>query len=158
MGVEVTIAEVALVVSLIALFIASGQLLQQMFSTADGYRRCQDSVIGPWAKKTRLVWRWTQFRFETKFTTPEIVLYDDRAGLEMLKRSFTIKNAVDLKQVQLSMKWLGNAASGNSNTPNNDAVTWLAFLHQLSRQEDARRDLLTTSGTRSDSKIGSTLR
>jgi hypothetical protein len=40
------IAITALVVSLIALVTTVGQLLQQYFVTADGYRRCQSSVIG----------------------------------------------------------------------------------------------------------------
>lgn len=65
---------VALVVALVALIVALGQLLGQYFSTADGYRRCQPSVMGPWARYTRLRWRWSQFRFETFFTTPQILL------------------------------------------------------------------------------------
>ncbi|KAI9043279.1 uncharacterized protein KD926_003809 [Aspergillus affinis] len=66
----------ALVIAIVALFIASVQLLQQLFGTADGYRRCQESIIGPWSGLTRLSWRWSEFRFETKYTTPLIVLYD----------------------------------------------------------------------------------
>ena len=68
------LSAVALAIALIALGISLGQLLQQLFSTAERYRKCQPSVIGPWAQKTRLRWRWTQFRFETMFTTPEILL------------------------------------------------------------------------------------
>ncbi|KAG9241993.1 hypothetical protein BJ878DRAFT_195333 [Calycina marina] len=37
-----------------------GQLLQQCFATADGYRRCQRSVMGEWSSKTRLRWRWRE--------------------------------------------------------------------------------------------------
>jgi hypothetical protein len=70
----------ALIVALLALVIALGQLVQQIFGTADGYRRCQKSVIGPWAKYTKLQWRWSQFRFETKFATPDIRLKDARLG------------------------------------------------------------------------------
>ncbi|KAH8428087.1 uncharacterized protein LDX57_005792 [Aspergillus melleus] len=66
----------ALVIAIVALFIASVQLLQQLFGTADGYRRCQESIIGPWSGLTRLSWRWSEFRFETKYTTPLIVSYD----------------------------------------------------------------------------------
>ncbi|KAL9090497.1 MAG: hypothetical protein Q9165_005258 [Trypethelium subeluteriae] len=65
---------VALIVALLALLIALGQLLQQIFGTADGYRRCQSSVISTWATKTRLKWKWSEFRFETRFTTPTIKL------------------------------------------------------------------------------------
>ena len=66
------IAGAALAIALVALLATIGQLLQQYFATADGYRRCQSSVMGPWARRTRLKWRWREFRFETLFTTPTI--------------------------------------------------------------------------------------
>lgn len=71
---DTSISASALVVALVALIIATAQLLGQYFATADGYRRCQAAVMGAWARHTRLKWRWSQFRFETLFTTPEIVL------------------------------------------------------------------------------------
>ncbi len=71
---ESNVAVVALVVALCALIVSLGQLLGQYFATADGYRRCQPSVMGPWAKRTRLRWRWREFRLETMFTTPRILL------------------------------------------------------------------------------------
>jgi hypothetical protein len=82
-----TLALTALVVSLVALFTTIGQLLQQYLATADGYRRCtscspplrhlltvsgQPSVMGLWATKTKLRWRWREFRFETIFVVPRI--------------------------------------------------------------------------------------
>jgi hypothetical protein len=67
------LATTALVVSLVALLVTVGQLLQQYLSTADGYRRCRGSVMGLWSKKTRLRWRWSEFRFETVFVVPRIV-------------------------------------------------------------------------------------
>lgn len=69
-----TIAAAALAVALVALLSTVGQVLQQYFGTADGFRRCQDSVVGPWAKRTRLKFRWSEFRFETLFTVPHIML------------------------------------------------------------------------------------
>lgn len=68
------LAITALAVALAALTVALGQILGQYFATADGYRRCQASVMGPLADKTRLRWRWSQFRFETFFTTPTITM------------------------------------------------------------------------------------
>lgn len=68
------LAVTALVISIVALLVALGQLLQQYFATADGYRRCQASVMGRWSERTRLRWRWRQFRFETLYTTPEIFI------------------------------------------------------------------------------------
>jgi hypothetical protein len=68
------VAAAALVVALVALLTTVCQVLQQYFGTADGFRRCQDSVVGPWAKRTRLKFRWSEFRFETLFTVPHIML------------------------------------------------------------------------------------
>lgn len=70
---ELSVAVAALVVALVALFTALGQLLQAYLATADGYRRCQDSVMGLWAKETKLRWRWAEFRFETTFVIPRII-------------------------------------------------------------------------------------
>ncbi|KAK3702285.1 hypothetical protein LTR37_014996 [Vermiconidia calcicola] len=65
----------ALIVAVVALMISSWQLAQQLFATAtDGKRFWQASVMGIWSRKTRLSWRWSQVRFETKYTTPEIRL------------------------------------------------------------------------------------
>lgn len=73
---DTNLAGAALAIALVALLTTIGQLLQQYFATADGYRRCQSSVMGPWARRTRLKWRWRQFRFETLFTTPTIGVAD----------------------------------------------------------------------------------
>ena len=64
----------AIIIAVIAFFVTTAQLLQQIFGTAVGYRHCQASVIGDWATLTRRKWRWSEFRFETKFTTPTIRL------------------------------------------------------------------------------------
>ena len=50
------VAVAALTVALCAMVTALGQLFQQLFAAADGYRRCQKSVIGQYAKHTRLRW------------------------------------------------------------------------------------------------------
>lgn len=83
--IDTNVAVVALAVALVALIVTSGQLLGQYFATADGYRRCQPSVMGPWAKRTRLRWRWSQFRFETLFTIPEIMIASFRLGPQQLR-------------------------------------------------------------------------
>lgn len=64
----------AIVIATIAFFVTVGQLLQAIFGTAVGYRNCQASVIGEWAIHTKRKWRWREFRFETRFKTPNILL------------------------------------------------------------------------------------
>jgi hypothetical protein len=68
-----SVAVTALAIALVALITALGQLLQQYFATADGYRRCQRSVMGLWASKTSMRFRWSEFRLETTFVVPRIV-------------------------------------------------------------------------------------
>ena len=74
MSTETSVATVALIVSLIALFIAVGQLLQQIFGTAEGYRRCQYSIVGPWSELRHRRIRWAELRMETQFKTPSLTV------------------------------------------------------------------------------------
>ncbi|KAF1837836.1 hypothetical protein BDW02DRAFT_81851 [Decorospora gaudefroyi] len=67
---EANVATAALAIAISALVIALGQLIAQLFSTAEGYRRCQASVIGSWFDLVELPFRWSSFRFEVKVTTP----------------------------------------------------------------------------------------
>ncbi len=62
----------ALIISIVALVATMGQLLQQYFATADGYRRCSSSVMGRWGTLTERRWRWSEFRFETIYFVPKI--------------------------------------------------------------------------------------
>jgi hypothetical protein len=77
---------IAIVVASVAFFVAVSQVLQQYFATAEGYRRCQYSVMGQWSGFTYRKFRWSEFRFETRFTTPHI-----RLGAR-LGESFEIEN------------------------------------------------------------------
>ncbi|KAJ4286688.1 hypothetical protein N0V90_012940 [Kalmusia sp. IMI 367209] len=74
------VAVVALVVSLVALLLTSAQLLQQLLGTAEGYRRCAPSVIGPWAKLRDRKWNWSEFRFEVQYVTPHFEFRSDTLG------------------------------------------------------------------------------
>lgn len=74
------VSTVALIVALVALFTTMSQVVAQLFATADGYRRCQDSVMGPWAKRTRRRFRWSEMRYETRYTTPRFGLFKTVVG------------------------------------------------------------------------------
>ncbi|KEQ93263.1 hypothetical protein AUEXF2481DRAFT_6802 [Aureobasidium subglaciale EXF-2481] len=63
---------VALVIGVLALLATLVQTLQQYIATADGFRRCGPGVMGPWGRKTRLRWRWREFRFEVLYCVPFI--------------------------------------------------------------------------------------
>lgn len=74
------VSTAALVVALVALFTTMSQVIAQLFATADGYRRCQPSVMGPWAKLTRRRFRWSEMRYETRYTTPRFGLFKTVVG------------------------------------------------------------------------------
>lgn len=74
------VSTAALVVAFVALFTTMSQVIAQLFATADGYRRCQDSVMGPWAKLTRRRFRWSEMRYETRYTTPRFGLFKTVVG------------------------------------------------------------------------------
>ena len=77
---QINLAAAALVFALFFFLVATVQALGQYFSTADGYRRCKASLVGHWAHKVRLRWRWRQLRFESMFTTPVIFLANYELG------------------------------------------------------------------------------
>jgi hypothetical protein len=93
------VAVTALVISLVALLATFGQVLQQYFATADGYRRCQPSVMGLWGKKTELRWRWREFRFETIYYVPSL-------SVDLLRHQYVEKDSKALRsQHGISTAW-----------------------------------------------------
>jgi hypothetical protein len=130
-GANLSVAAIA--IALVALVVALGQLLGQYFATADGYRRCQSSVMGPWARYTRLRWRWSQFRFETFFTTPQIVfLVDDhvpnRIGgpTSSMPGVSMISSREDVPREIQDLFTLGQRGQKDE-----DVVCWLSLLQSL---------------------------
>ncbi|KFY16361.1 hypothetical protein V492_01403 [Pseudogymnoascus sp. VKM F-4246] len=126
------VAVVALVVSLVALVATTGQVLQQYFGTADGYRRCQSSVMGAWSKKTRLRWRWRQFRFETLYSTPEIFMTN------MYYPICSAEYLLGLNDMEINKLWSANGPNNygraaGENKSNGDVVGWLELLSQMHR-------------------------
>jgi hypothetical protein len=93
------VAVTALVISLVALLATFGQVLQQYFATADGYRRCQPSVMGLWGMKKELRWRWREFRFETIYYVPSL-------SLDLLRHQYVEKDSNALRsQHGISTAW-----------------------------------------------------
>ena len=115
----------AIIIAVIAFFVTTAQLLQQIFGTAVGYRHCQASVIGDWATLTRRKWRWSEFRFETKFTTPTIRLVDmaDYTSLGTL----TLVTGDPESRHKTYVRSINNLDSDESG----DRVGWLELLDHL---------------------------
>lgn len=115
----------AIIIAIIAFFVTTAQLLQQIFETAVGYRHCQASAIGEWATLTRRKWRWSEFRFETKSTTPTIRLVNvaDCAG----SRKVTLITGDPESRRKTYMRAMTNLDSDESG----DQVGWLDLLDHL---------------------------
>ena len=114
----------AIVIAIIAFFVTVGQLLQAIFGTAVGYRNCQASVIGEWATHTKRKWRWSEFRFETRFKTPNILLTDKEEFLPGPKRiEYLFGNLVSRRKTCVSRI--------QGSDVNSDLVGWLRLLDQL---------------------------
>lgn len=125
-------AVVAIVIALIAFFVTTAQLLQALFGTAEGYRRCQPSVIGKWAEKTRRKWRWSQFRFETIFTTPDIHL--NFINLEYLAEegAFIEGNESSRMKTYIPENYMRRNSWGHYES-SDDLASWLLLLDMLHR-------------------------
>ena len=129
-------AIVAIVIALIAFFVTTAQLLQALFGTAVGYRQCQPSVMGDWATKTRRKWRWSEFRFETIFTTPNIELNTpsvlgtrSRDGGVLITGSASSRRETLSAGGSESLVWPAKRKSGSETT--SDLAGWLSLLNIL---------------------------
>lgn len=131
---QTNLAAAALAVALAALLCPLVQILQHLFGTADGFRRCQAETMGDWAQYTRLRWRKREFRLETLFTIPVLTVgpSDDLRGGDaqalgidkVLARHYTPSDPNNpLKDIHATILTI----TGD----NEDPATWLALLLQL---------------------------
>ena len=127
--IDTRVSIVAITVAICAILISSSQLFMQYYSTAEGYRQCQASVMGPWARLTRLRWRWGQFRFETFFTTPEILLIPFYTSQDE-KRSVIASPSDGISYVSGHMD-----VSRIIENESDEMVCWLPFLRALHQNE-----------------------
>ena len=172
---DTNLAAAALAIALVALFTTVGQLLQQYFATADGYRRCQRSVMGEYARKTRLQWRWSEFRFETLYTTPEIFLAGqgspNRVGQVLLtgseksreKSLVPLSSMENEEAVMLVVNFQGqfqmSRVQGEQPTPTpskkqggtyrGEMACWVPFLHWIHEKTAVSLDNHTSIATQS---------
>jgi len=125
LGLSDDVAIAALVIALVSFVNAVGQLLQQYFATADGYRRCQPSVMGLWSKRARLRFRWRQFRFETQFEIPIVTIGGYPSNLGKFDRRIPITGFEKSRNDTL----LPEGYKDKHFTP--ETVSWLYLLEEL---------------------------
>lgn len=132
---DTTISVVALAVALVALVTTVSQVLGQFLATADGYRRCQSSVMGRWARLTHRKFRWSEMRFETLYTTPQFGLFPYTPGQSMSKET----DAYGTKETHYQLDgsaWSKEATycettRGPHPVGGTENVSWLRFIEAL---------------------------
>lgn len=123
MGNDTTISVIALAVALVALVTTISQVLGQFLATADGYRRCQASVMGGWAKMTHRHFRWSEMRFETLYTTP-------RFGLSKMIDVYK-EQRYPLNGTALMMKETYCEPYRPTSASTTSLVSWIRFMEAL---------------------------
>ncbi len=121
----------ALVVALVALLTTISQVAAQLFATADGYRRCQESVMGPWAKLTRRRFRWSEMRFETRYTTPRFGLSNGVVGH---KSAYPVEDSTGTRLNRLQFHGRGAIQDNHYRLDGSSRSMRATFIGKVSRQ------------------------
>lgn len=127
---EETTSIVAIVIALIAFFVAFAQFLLQASGTIGvGARRCQPSVMGQWAKTRKYRWVWRELRWETTFSTPDFHLLSIQSSLEDCdSESQILINGSELSRLK---SFSEKPKDSNGESDLGRRVSWIAFLDQL---------------------------
>ena len=140
MASDTTISTIALAVALVALVTTVSQVLGQFLATADGYRRCQSSVMGRWAKLTHRRFRWSEMRFETLYTTPQFGLFPYTPGQSVSKETdaygtkgmrYQLDGSAWSKEATYCETTRGPHLAGGT-----ENVSWLRFIEALHRNTE----------------------
>lgn len=132
------ISATALAIALFSLVVAVGQIVQQYFATADGARRCQASVIGPWHRETHWHFRWRELRFEILYKSPHIMMakgtsdFNALRGLPLLSQS---TQAPDYDE-----------KADDAELESDELVCWVPLLEELLQLEANYRDKTSGEG------------
>ncbi|TDZ16842.1 hypothetical protein Cob_v010290 [Colletotrichum orbiculare MAFF 240422] len=102
---ELPVAAAALAIAILALFVASLQILQAVFATARGLPNCDERVIGDWARYTKRRPKITQLRLEVQFEAPIIFLAPQtNTNNPMKKEAWQAKGTKESCE-QIRIKW-----------------------------------------------------
>jgi hypothetical protein len=140
------LAFAALIISLVALLTTVLQVLQQYYSSAEGYRRCADSVMGLWAKGTHRKLRFQEFRIEVVFETPVIFTAppDNKRGPIQGRDIHYIDGTEDsYKNTRVlgptAQKKIEAEATARVHTADDERASWVTLLSILQLKEGVSR-------------------
>lgn len=153
----------ALVISLVALLTTMMQVLQQYFSSAEGYRRCAPSVMGLWAQGTHRKLRLQEFRIEVVFETPVIFVARPSnkrgpiPGREIHYIDGTVASYVNTRVLQAeAQEQEVKEATARVHTADDEKASWVTFLSALQLQEQQSREWDAKMRTRRPLRDGGT--
>lgn len=141
------LALVALVVSAVALITTVLQVLQQYFSSAEGYRRCTKEVMGRWAEGTQRRLRGREFRVEVLFETPVIFLApptNTKGPMGLGKPIYYIDGTKesyrDTRVLPHEEQEKADSKALNVRTVDDERASWVTLLSALQREEKDSRE------------------
>lgn len=141
---------VSLIVAIIAFIVSIGQALQQYISTAEGYRKCAESVVGPWVKYRKRVFNASELRFAVRFKTPVLFVArpnNDRGpvpgkpinvdGTDSSRRDTLTWNPDKDKNLESGKE--PSRLNVRVHTTDDERATWVTLLTQLQKSEQDSR-------------------
>jgi hypothetical protein len=136
----------ALAISLVALFTTVLQVLQQYYSSAEGYRRCADSVMGLWAKGTHRKLRLQEFRIEVVFETPVIFTAhptNQRGPIQGRAIHYIDGTEASYRNTRVfgpnAQKKIEAEATARVHTADDERASWVTLLSTLQLKESMSR-------------------
>ncbi|SCO76790.1 probable Modin [Fusarium oxysporum] len=153
-NIELIIAIVALIISVLAFAVAILQALQQFFASATGFSYCSPEVIGKWSEFCRRQMRWKEFRFEVQFDAPVIFvakpenkkgpLGDDDHITDETRKIIRLDGSPGNFNYTSSIKEFDQEFAKSRqqvvHTADNEKATWYAMLMAICRMEKESRE------------------
>ncbi|RDA86940.1 hypothetical protein CP532_1855 [Ophiocordyceps camponoti-leonardi (nom. inval.)] len=143
---ELFVAIAALVVSIVALTATFMQVIQQYYASASGYSKCNEKVMGGWAKTKSRRFSWDELRYEVQFDAPVIFVSPPSntrgpiptAPIHVLngtdkskKETDTTSNSDDSEEEK--------TAKERIHTADNELASWLLLLNAIQDMETFSR-------------------
>lgn len=132
------VSVVALIISVISFIVAFAQALQQYISSAEGYRKCAESVMGPWWMHTKRRFSWSEFRFRVEYQTPVFfvsVPANDRGPVDA-QPIYNIDGRKESREATRTLK----AEQQRVHTVADERATWVNLLVKLQQcEQDSRQ-------------------
>ncbi|OHF00908.1 modin [Colletotrichum orchidophilum] len=153
---DTVVAIVALVVSVVALFAATLQIMQAIFASARGLPNCTEIVMGGWAKGTTKRPKLKELRLEVSFEAPIIFLAPpnnknkpekgDIWSVEGTEESCT-RNRLEYAKIFKDSGNINDTDAEKKSKPiekvhtvNNELATWVYLLIAIERMEKESKE------------------